>query len=616
MISDRTDDLFEELKESVKYRDENLEGYRELREQVLAGNRAMQNARTDQPRNHPYEFISTAGPRILDQTPRVSVSTARYDSEGATLGAQAIHHGLNRLAREQDMRKRGMPCVVDMLMRWGVGRVTMTAQPTVTASLRADERALLDPYLQQGPEQAPTIEWPTFGHVPIERFVLDAACAVPWEARFRAQLYVEDPKKLSERARKAPESQGWNLRAIQRLEGHRSPEETGLDYMGGTERRKVATYWEVWVPEHDPEDLLRNGEDPAGFHGTIYTIADDGGKPLEIRKPRGFFGPEWGPWQLFGAWWVSGCPWPVGPLAATRPQQDASNRVAAAVLRAIEAYKRGFLIRGSRAVSRRLQMMRHDTFMALPEIDKQFLVPYEVGGVPDALLRAAGYVDENTNLALGLSDAMRGQPDPGQTATADTIAAQYGGTKIGQLRDQARAGFTEAYKTKAWYLLNSDRVVIRLGREEQEALGMTNPFFIGGPGGEREGSGVGMADLELQIEPYSMAPMNEAAYQRNVLLGMQTLGQMVPLGEAMDLQLAARLLSNALNIPELQGLIRPQAGGGVMQTGSLAIPGSINITAGSPQQGGTRAVQPSGPASGAGTPGAVQARQNQSAGAM
>ena len=531
--------LFDEIQSAERLRDAVLEHYDDMKESYHGPFYAQHKDGGDYaPENHYYEYLSLMVPRLIYDNPRVSVKTRRSGTQSLT--AEAIRHGVNRWVRDVNLRKTMVRVATDMLFNFGV---TMVSQQPNGGLLPATQA-----------KEAPVPYWPQVLRVPQRMFFIDPKAKHASEARFMGHRWIRDKEDLIEEA-KANKDAGWSLDAIESLTtGTESHEELEAD----VDRNEVEAY-EIWIPEVDADDSPGQSE---GFHGTIYTLAlnYNGGyepKPEFIRKPRPYYGPRWGPYTLFGVYTVPDQVYPLSPLVAVEGQIQDLNAQANAARIAAENYKKLiFVDKTDPRLEQRLKDSKTDFVIPVSGVERQRFVQAEIGGMTATQLSYIELAKERLDRNSGIHDAQRGSVTGRGTATEVSVAAESSQLRVAFLKQQFSDAITSVLKTVSWYMYHDDRVVFPLGGEAEEAMGVKDPWLVGGDYDPE--SGASFDDLELEIEPYSMERTSEGVLQKKTMELMGLITQFAPAMPQMPWvnwgELIKRL-GEGLNIPDADKLI-------------------------------------------------------------
>lgn len=515
-LSLEPDKVIEEVRANYRERDRHLEGVQLILDKYPGrwwSEGGVSNPSTSvDGEASAFEYVSFAMTQGVWANPRWRCTTRRPRAQ--QMIAEAMHWGMNRWTQDSDLKTTLEDLFVDYCFSWGVAHVSAVPLP--------------ETYEAEDPQL-----WPQLSRISPWDFGMDRTAPSARRARLLHHRYRIDKSDLLERARadrERPRDQreGWNLGAIRELQ------ETTVAESWLTRNRKGSrgAPWAAGVDEPDREQVevlevyfpghrLKGAPGPEdGFNGTLATYGLPGGgdtAPIELRKPRPFFGPRWGPYTVIGCYIVPDSPWPLSLLAATAGQQEQASRIANAVDAQVAAYKRLGLTNDP-ILAQMVKDRPTDTihvYRHLPNLDNAFR-DFETGGTTAANVAAEQRVIARRDRVMGFSQNQRGVTT-GDTATDVTFANEAAMGRQGYVRNRYQDGIRRAGRTVAWYLYHTDEIVMPLGLEAIEAFGLEEgeeAWFVGG-GTHEDGSGTTFDDLGLELEPYSMERPSEGLLQKH-----------------------------------------------------------------------------------------------------
>ena len=530
--------LYLEIEAAETLRDSYLESYSEIVDR-FTGEAYQEGHGISVPENHIYEYLSLTVPKLIYDNPRVHVSTRRPVSQKGV--AEALEHGINRWVRDTRVRDTLERVAYDMLMSYGVIITSEAPQPGYAP----------------GDVNAP--HWPMCYRIAPNRFFMDPIAGDITEARFAGHKWVRDKQDLLEEAK---DDETWNSEVIESLS-----ENTGIDDVGRhtedyPDRHEIVGY-EVWVPEISMPNF--DDEDPQ-FNGTIYTIGvsapDENGKRKSdfIREPRNFYGPKYGPYCVYGVYTVPDRPYPLSPIVATLSQMDDLNAHVQSASASAARYKRlVFVDARNKKLLQDIKSQPDNYVVPVEGLSGDSIVPAEFGGITrqqiDYISMARDRLDRNS----GMHDAQRGVVTGDATATEVQVAESSGSLRFAYIRRRFQEAVRRTVDNAAWYMYHDSRVVFPLGMDAARALGMGEPYFVGGI--PEQITGAMYSDVELEIDTYSMERANEALLQRRALEAYQVItqsAQMMAATPYVDWSSLLGKLGDSMNIPELGNLINEE----------------------------------------------------------
>jgi len=543
MLDTTPENLYEEIQAAETLRDTHLESYNDLVGQFVgSAYRDMSEGGSDVPENHVYEYLSLTIPRLVHDNPRVRVSTRRPVTQRMT--AVAMQHGLNRWAKDTNVRSPLMMAGYDMLLNYGA---LMTVQET-------------QPGFDDTDPDSP--QWPRCYRISPKRFFVDPLALSFEQARFVGHVWIRDKEDLLDEAK---DDDTWNREFIESIsddvdvDNYRDTKGTKRD----VPTRKEILGYEIWVPEVQHDDELGPRD---GFNGTIYTISMAQGTGDEIkvdylRDPRPYYGPPSGPYTMFGAYSVPDNAFPLSPLVAVAGQSDDLNEHVIAARRAAAQYKRMVFVDAKNKKLAQDVASSPDNFVVPVEnLDKDSIVPVELGGVTQQMISYIDMARERLDRNSGVQDAQRGVVTGDATATEVQIAEASGSLRFAYIRRQFIDAVNSAIQKVAWFMFHDERVAFPIGIDAAEEMGQPEPWWIGGI--QTAVTGERFEDLEMEVEAYSMERTNEALMQKRAMETLQIVTQSAPMMMQMpflDWDSLLKIVGDAMNMPELGELIDQQA---------------------------------------------------------
>ena len=555
-LSDQPDDLYEEVKLAIQQTFDHIEPFETLigrftgpwwKQATLAAG-AEGRSGEYAPENAYYEYISLVVPRLIFDNPRMMVGTRRKGPQEKV--AEAVRHGLNRWVRDIDLRRRLVRHATDMMFNFSIAVTTEEPRKGVE----------LPTWITEGTELTiPT--WPMTERLAQKHYFQDPGALHVDALRFRGHEYRRDKSDILKEAREFPEL-GWNVKAVEDLatDTYADSEER---YQNKTPYREEVRAYEMWVPEHELDDSPGEEE---GFHGTLYTLGvsqassyGSEGNAKFLRDPRPFYGPAWGPYTMFGAYYVPNSAMPLAPLTACNAQiNDLNDQVLAASI-SMQKHKRILGCPTERA-ARIVKDTYHDFVVVIPFDDEghPLVQEYVLGGMTAEQIEWIQHTRDRTDRILGIDDALRGTVTGQGTATEHQIANESATARLAFIKANFTDAVVQIQKTAAYYMYHSDEVIFPLddAAAQSEMFGdVKEPWFIGGD--EDPESGYSFDDLELEIEPYSMERANEGLNQKRALETHELLLNALPLmAQFPSYPWKAHFdkIGSAMNMPDLGAL--------------------------------------------------------------
>lgn len=488
------------------------------------------------PENHVFEYVALSVPRKVWGTPRVKASTRRSGPQGEV--AKALELGLNRWIEDSKFTKLADKLAYDDEFGHAVAITSLAPRP----GLHEPE----DPVL-----------WPQANRVSPDRFGWDPCAQSFEEARFLFHKYVRDKDSVLKEAKDDPDS-GWDVEVIEAMAA-----DAGIDELRGTKkdvpRRNELVFREVWVPEHQIDGEPGPEE---GYHGTIFTIAETsetakGGYP---RKPRGFYGPRWGPYTLIGTYIVPDEVAPLSNVVACEQQAINLNDHVRAADAGARAYKRIVVVNSTDPkLPAAIKNLGHDVVLPAQNFKAEHVMGVEVGGVTAEQVAVIQMLKERLDRNSGIDEVQRGNSSSGTTATAVAVANEASTLRSGYSVMKFRQGIERVLVSIAWLLYHTDEIEFPLGQEARGELGMEEPWFHGGTQGE--GSGATFDDLEIELEIGSMEKTAEGVHARRAAFLIEfatNVAPLIPMTPFLDWKYVLDTVGSGMGVPELSRILNAQ----------------------------------------------------------
>lgn len=496
--------LWQEFDVARRFTEDRLARMREIEGMMFSGHYTNRwQADMGAPDNHPFEYSAAVLPKMVYDDPQVRASSDDVGAYGLAKGLASV---INKWSRATKVRKDLALIAQDMINGWGVSMVEVEADPMAP---RGADLTLLRPRLR----------W-----IAPRRFIVDPKADSIEDARFAGVMKVYDKDDLIQRAQRS-KKEGWDVEQIRGL-----VEDADLDKFRddkgdeGPNRKEVLIY-EVWIPEADT-DL-----DDRQFNGMIYTVGT-AAKPNNqehvegrfIRKPRPFFGPAYGPFNVFGAYWKGGLIYPLSPVAAVWDKVLDLNVYTEALAKAASQYKSGAFFDGSsKDLKKALAGFKNGDAVGVPNFDKSQIQQVQIGGTTNEMITQYQMRAESLFRASGMDEAQRGQVEASATATAVAEAAAASAGRVEYIVKQFVDTVDSAYETVGWYMFHSQFF--------QGRIPPNNDFPQGGMfhGGLAEGEQDVFDDLGIHIESKSVGHISDAILQKRTLEKLDRLIQMAPI---------------------------------------------------------------------------------------
>ena len=540
----------ENMLREIQFAEGERNTYLEREDKLLSQYRGPDTVYTDDageshlPENHYHEFAALITPQIVFETPQVSSISPRMDAQNVTEGLQ---YTTNQWLSQTQGSEKLDEVFFDVLMSYGVIYTSPRIQPGF-GSIDDPE----DP------------RWPEWNIIEPDRFVIDVVGKKFSKARFMGHTWVRDKESLIEEAEENPDA-GWKTSEIKDLEEDASLQR--LDRPRGrdlTPKRKEIVGYTIWVPEAKVDDDLTPRR---GFNGAWYTYAltssgkDKASSLKEIREPRAAFVPPWGPYSMLGVYQQRSV-FPLSPFRSVAQEVEELNKQVVVSNKAARDYKRlVFVSNNDPDLAKKVAESKHDYVIQVDGLAAGEIQAVEIGGITSQMLAQIEVMRERLDRRSGITDAQRGSPDRGTTATAEAIADRSSAARVAYIARKFRLGVEKAIKTAQYYMWYDESFYMRLNQESATLLGAGTATFRGGFGAED--SGLTFSDINTNIRVHSMVFGGDQIEQARAMQVFQLSAQIAPLMREfpdIDWEVIVRDLSGAFNAPELSAAMPAAVG--------------------------------------------------------
>jgi hypothetical protein len=535
--------MMREVEAAEDFRDQHLSEWRRLIERFHGPAYRAIDTHEDDPENFVHEYVALLLPRIVHDSPKIRVKSARPVSQSMTAGLLQV--GVNRWCKMTKVRNTLERIATDMLLAYGVGLVVNEPRK----GYREIDGA--EPFL------------PRLYRVSPDRFFMDPAATNMEDTRYMGHCWVIDRDDL---LAQAEQEDGWDTEVINRVADNSGIDEVREGYSGKREipDRKEMVVYEVFVPEVRDEDIeeIDAAIGAQVFSGTIYTMikgqSADGKKSDAgfARKPRPYYGPRTGPYTVFGVYTVPDDPYPLSPIMALVPQMDDVNHHLRSMRYSASAYKRIIAVDSRNAKLAQDIRDKDDLYVVLADgIDPTQVVPMEIGGITPQQVQYSAMAQDRLDRVSGIHDAMRGNITGQPTATEVSVAESASGMRMAHLKRQFQECVNEVMRNVAWFMFHDRKVAFPVGEDGAAIMGEPEPIFSAS-------AMVGtFDDLDIDIEAMSMERVSDMVLQKRALEMLQlvgTLSQQVVAAPHVKWNDVMSMVGDAMNIPNLADLIDQQ----------------------------------------------------------
>ncbi|TPV96120.1 MAG: hypothetical protein B7733_06110, partial [Myxococcales bacterium FL481] len=504
-----------------------------------------------------FQHMSALIPKLIWGNPRVNVGSTKRDLR--TVGAQALHLGMNDWIVQRDYRSPALRTAYDYMLKWSV---THTRVARISGLPRFSFK---DPQTGRTRRAASFPHWPEVTQVPISTYFHDHKSLNPFEARFRCQRVARPRAWLMKMAQTNPGS-GWNMSVIDKVGG--AELETTRDRGTGPTRDDIVMDL-VWVPEYALDPKLRPED---GYNGTLFHLLTDDATDVngnsmagvQPREPQAYYGPPDGPWDLGGAYWPNDESYPYGPAEGTSGIRNMAEELALSEYKAMKAYKRMIWAKNTEAGFGNKIKNAPDQYIFEynSESPKEAVINnLEIGGTTPHGTAQVETLVRDVEQAAGMQSARSGGLSSGKnTATEHALADQGAAVREGFNQKEFVAHHSRTLRKVAWYMHRTKRIMFPLRPDRsvdpRADVIMQQPWFHGG---SQEGEPLDSFEaMGFEVEATSMSRADEAQQQRNALILNENLQWMIPMAAQVPgfpWKRLGQLLGDGLNINGVDELL-------------------------------------------------------------
>lgn len=475
--------LMDEVRDAETLRNKHLSQVNQIIARIC-GNYYRADANQDPtPENYAYQWLSFLMPQIIYERPTITCEDMTGQS-GLPID-KWLADGLNHWAKISNIKTVLTDLVFDLLTGYGMSMVSLEIRGQLGDGQNdVNEVGNLRPMS------------PFWERVRREDVIIDPRCHEVRRARFigrrfemdhddvlRNPLYdlggMTDLPTLQDEARE---------NSVERGPFPQMPERRN-------QRRRVVLY-EIYVPE--VKQLI-----------TLLQLSK-GGNGAQIIRQVDYYGPDDGPFQLWGNFFP-GKVFPLSPLQAVWEQFLELQDHATVVDDAAAREKRiGLVDANDKQLEENLQKVKNGQI--IPAKQLRGVLNLDIGGPSAGALTYVALLRDRLDRQMGFTSAQAGKSNS-DTATSNDIAAQNASTRVDWIRQAVRDCIVRDLRKVAWYLFNEQSVVFNLMTEHPTSGQMVQATFQGGtdyPGQE----GLSVDDFAVDIDIHSMIRVDSALLQK------------------------------------------------------------------------------------------------------
>jgi hypothetical protein len=340
--------------------------------------------------------------------------------------------------------------------------------------------------------------------IPQDRFLIDPRCEHSKHARWWGHEYYRDADDLLASGRLDPE-----LVEQFRSSGDEKSAERAVKE-GDVPDRGVIRLVDIYLPEQNQICTLAM-PDREGAHGQVF-----------LRPPTDYWGPDSGPYQIFGLYDVPGDPYPMSAVMAWMNQSEEKNAHLRAAANEAASAKSFWLVDAAAPdVNAAIQNARSGDVIPVKDL-KDKALKVETGTMSNQRIEYIDIVQQRLDRTSGFGDAQKGKA-AGKTATESQIVDSNSDLRTDWMRQQIARATENVLRKVAWYLFYDPSVVMTLTLQEWQPDPMTGAMveqpveatYLGGiQAGQEE---MDWTDFNLEIEATAMRRQDDTVKQQRLM---------------------------------------------------------------------------------------------------
>jgi hypothetical protein len=492
------------------------------------------------PENYPFSYKMFVGPQLLFGVPFCTLEPVRRIENKAT--AEALELATNAWAKETSLEVTLEQLLDDCFVGFGVSKSGVEPRGDYAGDgLTAVE----------GNFEAEA-NYPFTVHVDPRNLIIDPEAKSMGKTRFVGQVFERDLEDVRNDDRYDPASRALVPDIERELDA--SVQAFPENEWAAEKLRKRINLYELYLPEH----------------GLIVTLAETGKESAIVLRAEPYFGPDEGPYELWGFVSVPGELLPISPLVALWDEFLELNAHSCDMADSAATHKAlGIGQTGSAEDAKTVKDAKNGDMILLSR-GKDSVGNLEIGGATDTQMSFVMYLRDRLDRNLGYTDAQRGQATGRATATENTIAQSSADLRVETMRNRVRRAAVGVFRKVAWYFFHDPSIPpIELIRTDP-ITGMQDPgiFFPGPPPAEggrfvqntwlENEPDSNFIDYELEIDVKTMVRTDDAIEQKRAQDEWATL--IMPLAATLGPQVinwrrAIDRYGNAFNTKNLSKII-------------------------------------------------------------
>jgi hypothetical protein len=462
------------------------------------------------PENYLFAYQQFLGPQLVFGRPIVRVTAVRAVRDKPV--AQGIEAAINHWSREGNFKAVLAAVRDDVFMGFGVTKCGIQPRGDYAGTGRGGLAGVFGDF-----ESVPN--WPFCIRVDPRDFLIDPLAKELSKARYIGHCFERDLADVQADER-------YDAELVASMHEQETERETSTVAFPETHDdndydRKRVRLIELYLPEH----------------GRILTLWDRSGQDVAILRNEPYWGPDEGPYTIWGLASVPGELLPISPTQALYDQIIELNAHARQAANSAAAHKKiGIYQVGAKEDAKRINDAKPGDMVAVK--DPASVRDFELGGVSNLQMGQIEAMRMRLDRDLGFTDAQRGRADPKATATAAEIANASSDLRVSGMKDRFVDSTISVYRKIAWYFFNDDSI----GQIEMSISSPTGEpkegVFIAG---RMQGGAfvrntyipppppMDFTDLILEIDPRSLSAQNDALEQKRAVDTLMLIMQLAPI---------------------------------------------------------------------------------------
>jgi hypothetical protein len=485
MLSLEPQDLMDEIRDAKNLRDKVLANVNEIKARIAGNYYRTDSAQDATPENYAYQWLAFVMTQVVYERPTItaeSMAGPQADDQ-----AKAIEEGLNHWAKVTELKPLLVDLAWDVLTGYGMTVKGLELRGQVGDG--ANDAA--------GNFTAPAT-LPFMARVPLADVIIDAHCKDRRAARLIGRSLEYDVADLQNDSRYDLSALGGEVTPTNQL-AENGVERGPFPISGDPSlRRKRCKVYEIYIPEAKRLiSLLDRGN---GQSGTI------------IRDEE-YYGPDDGPFRLWGVDFIPDQLYPLSPLQAVWEQFLQLQDHCIVVDDAASREKRVVLVdQNDPGANKAIEKANNGDIIPVRNLNGT--LPINIGGPSDGALKNVMMLRDRLDRQMGFTSTQAGKSNS-DTATSNTLSQANSDARVERIRQSFAEHLRADLRDIAWFLFNEQSVIFKLSVEHPKTGQMVAATFAGGtdwPGQE----GSDFADMHIDIDVHSMMKTDDALQQKRV----------------------------------------------------------------------------------------------------